>query len=86
VKPEKRYLSPGDLYNFHTVIEDFSRFLIEKEDVEKEIAESPNFQSGINFGIRSALILLNDFILTSEGKIDQGQLEKLFNNVLARKK
>lgn len=78
---KERFLKVSELTNLHLVSADFSRFLMEKEKIEKEISDNPNFQSGINFGIRSALILLNDFIITMDGRIDKDQLEKLFIKV-----
>lgn len=78
---KERFLKVSELTNLHLICVDFSRFLMEKEKVEKEIANNPNFQSGVNFGIRSALILLNDFIITNNGMVDKDQLEKIFIKV-----
>lgn len=86
MKKEEKFLKSSDLVSIHTICNDFSSFLLSREGVAKEMAENPNFQNGLQFGIKSALILFNDFLIKNDGRLDKEIMDKMLDGIQKKHK
>lgn len=86
MKKEEKFLKTGDLISINTICNDFSSYLLSRENVTKELTDNPNFQSGLQFGIKSALILFNDFLIRNDGYVDKAIVEKILEGIKNKNK
>ncbi|MGZ3789431.1 MAG: hypothetical protein ACXVLQ_12960 [Bacteriovorax sp.] len=81
-----KYYSLEDLKKMKYISEDFANFLLKREKANPELIENPMFIAGMRHGVASALQLLNEYLIQSDGKFNRERAELMFEKITSTHK
>ena len=83
---EKKYLTPESMSEIHVIAQDFAKYLqkINKETDEYNL-EDEKTETGVNLGIRALIVVLNEYIVEPDGKINLEIVKKIAGHIKDKK-
>jgi hypothetical protein len=79
---EKKFFTPEVMGELHVIAQDFAKHL---QQVSKEkdaySLDDPNVELGLNLGIRAVVVLLNEYLLDTEGKVQIEMAKKIASHI-----